>query len=201
MSVNVGDFQWSPSKEQAALLVAEDSKSNPDIAAAVGVTARQLERWKRLDAFRSRVEEHRKLWRDELAAEGLASQKNRLAAYNDRWRRMQRVIEAREADPALANAPGGNTGLMVRQQKGIGSGFNFEIIEEFAVDTGLLKEMRELEKQAAQDLGQWTEKKEIAGKDGGPIAIIEVNAPGSDGSREPPAEVELPPRAVESLAE
>ena len=45
------------------------------------------------------------------------------------------------------------------------------LVEVASLDVGLLKELREHEKQAAQELGQWTEKRELTGKDGGPIEI------------------------------
>lgn len=71
---------------------------------------------------------------------------------------MKQVIDERAIDPEMMKAAGGSTGLLVRKLKQIGSGENAELVEEFEVDTGLLKEMREHEKQAAQELGQWVER-------------------------------------------
>ena len=45
-------------------------------------------------------------------------------------------------------------------------GKRFETIEEFLIDTGLLREMREHEKQAAIELGEWAEKREFSGPGG-----------------------------------
>jgi hypothetical protein len=42
------------------------------------------------------------------------------------------------------------------------------VVEEYEVDTGLLKELREHEKQAAQELGQWSDK---ARAEQGPIDV------------------------------
>lgn len=120
-----------------------------------------LERWKRRAEFKAKVEEHRAYWREQIKAEGLANRQNRIAALNDRWARMKRIIEAREQCTPVE--VGGDSGLLVHQVKMIGKGDDAEIIDEYAVDTGLLKEMREHEKQAAQELGQWTEKSEIKG--------------------------------------
>lgn len=49
-----------------------------------------------------------------------------------------------------------------------------EIVYEYELDTGLLKELREHEKQAAQELGQWTERKDITSGDKPlvPLALI-----------------------------
>lgn len=45
------------------------------------------------------------------------------------------------------------------------------IVYEYKVDTGTLAELRRIEQQAAQELGEWTEKKELTGKDGVALAI------------------------------
>ena len=73
---------------------------------------------------------------------------------------MTEVIRQRAVN--LKDVPGGgNTGLLVRQVKGIGKGEDFQVVEEYAVDTGLLRELREHEKQAAIELGEWTEKQDV----------------------------------------
>ena len=82
---------------------------------------------------------------------------NRVDALNVRWGRLQAVIEERAADPTM-QAPGSSTGLLTRTQKQIGSGDSAVTVEEYQVDTRLLKELREHEKRGAQELGQWSEK-------------------------------------------
>jgi hypothetical protein len=58
-------------------------------------------------------------------------------------------------------APGADTGLLMRTWKQIGSGDSAVIVEEYQVDTGLLKALLDHEKQAAQELGQWSEKARV----------------------------------------
>jgi len=58
-----------------------------------------------------------------------------------------------------------NTGYMVRTVKQIGGGDTAQVVEEFAVDTGLLRELREIEEQAAIECGDWVEKKEPTHED------------------------------------
>jgi hypothetical protein len=88
---------------------------------------------------------------------------------------MQKVIESRAAEMTLPDgteeAAGGSTGLLVRTEKVIGTGDKATKITEYAVDTALLKELRAHEQQAAQELGQWLEKKELSGPDGGPVQV------------------------------
>jgi hypothetical protein len=50
----------------------------------------------------------------------------------------------------------------------LGSAEYPNVVEEYEVDTGLLKELREHEKQAAQELGQWSDKARV---EQGPIDV------------------------------
>lgn len=81
----------------------------------------------------------------------LAVRDKRIGALQDRWDRLQVVMTERAAD--MAGAPGGRSGLLVRQSRQLGE----QIIEEYKLDTGLLGEFRAHEKQVAQELGQWSE--------------------------------------------
>lgn len=182
MSVNVRPFRWSEKAERAALMVAEDLKPDAEIAATAGITERQLRRWKHHPDFAARVNALNAAARAAVEAEGIANRQNRVAAYNDRWRRLQQVITERAADPALATIPGGVTGLIVATPMLVKVYNAFvaadgeesdvlsivpktsQLVYEYAVDTGLLKALLDLEKQAAQDLGQWTEKQEHSGE-------------------------------------
>jgi hypothetical protein len=160
MSENVRLFRLSARRVKAAQLVAEDALTDEQIAAKVGITDRQLRRWKRQPAFTDLVTEIAERLAAEIRGKGLVELSNRVDALNARWGRMQAVIAERAADPTM-DAPGANTGLLTRTQKQIGSGASAVMVEEYQVDTGLLKELREHEKQAAQELGQWSEKARV----------------------------------------
>jgi hypothetical protein len=45
--------------------------------------------------------------------------------------------------------------------KVVGAGPMAREIEEFAVDTGLVREIRAVHEQAAKELGQWVERSEV----------------------------------------
>jgi hypothetical protein len=78
----------------------------------------------------------------------------RVQRQQDRWDRMQRVIDERGVAPEFQKVAGGKTGLLVRRLKQIGSGDSAQLVEEFEVDTGLLSEIRKLEEHTAYELGQ-----------------------------------------------
>jgi len=85
---------------------------------------------------------------------------------------MEEVIAARAADPKNQEVAGGKTGLLVYHEVSICIGLLNKIQDEWAVDVGLLKELREHEEQAAREMGQRTEKHEVTGPGGGPIPIV-----------------------------
>lgn len=163
------EFKWDETREQAALLIAQDELTDTKIAEKLGVARRTLGGWKENTEFSKRVQNHLNDIRSYIRSHGISIIENRVAALQDRWDRMKRVIAERAESPEMQNVAGGTTGLLVRQLKKIGAGADAEIVEEFVIDAALLKEMREHEKQAAQELGQWSDKHEHAGTNGGPI--------------------------------
>jgi transposase-like protein len=153
-------FPWNTRRERAAALIANGQYTHKQIAAQLKIGTSTLTQWKQQPAFQARIQEHVEIWRQRIMQTGIADRARRVEALDDRWNKMKAVIAERGADPSLANAPGGKTGLVVRQVKLIGSGKEAELIDEFAVDVALLREMRAHEEQAAKELGQWVEKRE-----------------------------------------
>lgn len=156
-------LEWNEQLERAANLVAQDTLSDEKIAEQLGIGRTTLHRWKSDALFVSRVKQVVEEIKATIVARGIAERQNRIDAYNSRWLKMQEVINQRAKEYSTVTV-GGNTGLIVKQTKGIGKGDDFQVIDEYAVDTGLLREMREIEKQAAIELGEWTEKTEHNGK-------------------------------------
>lgn len=164
-------WRWDARKEQAALLIAEGELSFDEIAVRLNTGRRTLYDWLEHEEFAARVKEHTTRLGQLAERFVIARRAARLSSKQQRWRKLQCIIDARAADPSHARAPGGGTGLLVRHQKMLGSGDNATLVEEFEVDTGLLKEMRDLETESAKECGQWTEKRELTGAGGGPIQV------------------------------
>lgn len=144
-------FSWNKRRLQAASLVAADELPDEQIAARCSVTRRQLTRWKDVPAFKAKVTEIRKAIADAILAKGIASKVERIAALQERWLKMRAVIAERAADKRMAKVPGGKTGLLAHRKRGLGSGDNFILVDEFQVDTGLLKAMLDAEAAAAKE--------------------------------------------------
>ena len=193
-------FTWNGRRAQAALLLAQKQQTDEEIALAVGLKDRTaLWRWKQHPDFAARVVAHEEELLAAIKAQGIANRQNRIAGYTDRYRRWEQVIASRAADPTMAAVPGGTTGLLTREIKFVvvyeskrldrerpdGEGAHDteapaaifpakykEPVEVYTVDTGTLRELRAVAQQAAQDLGQWTEKKELSGGDGEPAIKV-----------------------------
>lgn len=149
-------------QEEAAALVAADQLTDQEICDELGLKSRKtLWNWKQTQTFTARVDAFKGEVRAAVRASGIAVIENRVAHLADRHRRMQRVIRERAADESFKDVPGGGTGLLLRTYKKVGSGEDSQLVPEYAVDTALLKEMRETEKQVAIELGQWQEKQEV----------------------------------------
>jgi hypothetical protein len=173
-------FDWSETSEIAAQLIASNKLTYTQICENLNIGRTTLYRWKRHPDFQERITEHLDNIRQEVRRIGIANVEDRVGRLNDMRSRMQQVIEARADDPSMQDVPGGRTGLMVRTVKRVvvesdveGTPKSHEV-EEFSVDIGLLKELREHEKQAAQELGQWIDKQEVGAPDGGPLIILKL---------------------------
>jgi hypothetical protein len=154
-------FNWTDNSRLAAQLLAEDELTDAEIADRAGHSRRQLARWKNHPEFAAHVALLVKDFGDAIATKAIAKRVRRVDALNSRWLKMHQLIAERAK--SMASVPGGETGLLVRKVKMLGSGENGREIDEYEVDCGLLKEMRELEKQAAIEVGHWSEKHEYSG--------------------------------------
>lgn len=159
-------FAWTKGRVLAAQLVAEDDLSNEEIARRAGVSARTLTAWKKRPEFAAMVGDHIGQLQAGMLKLSIAKKRKRVETLDRLHGKLLTVIEERAADyasnAAATDVPaGGGTGLIVRQLKQIGAGRDAQVVEEFAVDVGTLREIRALEQQAAQELGQWIEKQQI----------------------------------------
>lgn len=127
------------------------------------VTWGQLERARR--TTRKKYADLRQAYEREALKEGLARRARRVEEKMARHGLLKQVIEERGASEYMREVEGGRTGVLVRDYKGA------NMLPVYKVDAALLKEMRDLEREIAIEVGEWTERRELSGPDGGPIAI------------------------------
>jgi transposase-like protein len=155
---------WTKQKELAAKLVAEGQETYEAIAAKCDTTDVTLWKWRtKVPEFAERVDDIASAYRSRIRSTGLAIMEHRVKVLKDMDAKVGQVFAERAADPEMQNVPGGKTGLMVRTLKGLGEGKQFQIVEEYAIDTPALRERRAIMQQAAQELGQWEKRSELSG--------------------------------------
>lgn len=169
-------FRWTGKKERAAELVAEEELTYDEIAHALGVGTATVRRWAAHADFRARVKRRSEEIGDAATRYAIARRLRRIKGYDDRRERMLRLIAERAA--AHTDAPGGSTGLLVRTVKVVGGGENAERVEEYELDAALLRELRELEKQAAIEAGQWQEAASAEGLHAAGVVVLLAPAAG-----------------------
>ena len=148
----MAEFEWDVNRETAASLLAIGELTNDEIAERLDIGIATLYRWKNYQEFKDHVLKLRAALREEVLYNEIADIVHRVRRYNKRWKQIDRLIDARAKQHS--NIPGGDTGLLVRDIKGRAEH------DVYFFDAALIREERELAKQTAQDLGQWTEKHE-----------------------------------------
>jgi hypothetical protein len=175
----------SPKQETAAQYVAEDKLTDEAIVKRLRVARRTFYYWKTTPEFIARVAELRDAYRKAVRERGIAVIENRVDALNDRWKGLKQTV-AERAEELAGETPGGGTGLLTRKpafvkvlelktdretdieetdDRDYTPTKQTRLVYEYAVDTGLLAEMRNLEKQAAQELGQWVDRHDVETRD------------------------------------
>lgn len=172
-TIRQSNWEWNTARNEAAQLVADGELNGNRIAAKLKISRDTLRNWSKVTEFAARVAGIRRDNEALIFARGIANKSKRVEAANDRWNRLKLVMEERAADPDMKNVPGGKSGLLVKDIKNVtmtrveGTGadqrkhYSKVDVATYAVDTGLLSEMRNLEKHVAQETGQWVEKRAV----------------------------------------
>lgn len=159
---------WNAKRVQAAQLLAEGRLTDEQIAAQLKIGRATLHRWKLEPVFKARVAEITDQMAEALRKKGIRLRENRLAKLDAITTKLEQVFAERAKRAVNVTEDGGlvmelKSGLVLIQHKRYGT--------EYAVDTPALREYREYMKQAAIEVGEWTEKQEITGADNGPLTV------------------------------
>jgi hypothetical protein len=161
-------WKWNLLKDLAAAMLATGS-SDEEVAKKAGVTARTLQNWKKVPEFKAQCEEIRERAAESVQGETIADLQWRVKQMGLRHAAVRQVIEERGViySQRHPDEPGITTGLVVPVPKTI-AGKEVTVLE---IDDAPLRELRELEKAAAVQLGQLG--KDDDGK--GPTYVIELD--------------------------
>jgi hypothetical protein len=180
-------WAWTKQREDAAALIAEGEKTMGQIAKQVKISLRQLTTWKRHPEFAERIQQLTDNFAAMAMQYSIGRRVTRLSEMDRRWRRLKQIVNERAASVEYQGVPGGETGLLMKLCKTVGSGRTAVEREEFVLDANLLREMREIEEGAGRLLGQIVIRTDLSS--GGqplPPTVIELR--------------ELPPRSADGDA-
>lgn len=153
-------FRWTERRLRAAYLVALGDLTTEQIAGVLHICPTTLADWRAHPDFKAQAAKALDEIRAEILTESIAVKAERVRHAQQLHGRMLQVISDRATDPA-ATGPGAHSGLLVRSLKMLGSGQEAQVIEEYTFDANLSKEIREWQKYAAQEMGDWTERKDV----------------------------------------
>lgn len=159
-------------RDRAAILLAEDALSDEVIAEQVGIGRTTLSRWKLDPDFTALVGDYRGRIIAQSLKLPIAKKHERIKVLDTLHTKALEAIEHRvymaQQDESPTShamrvfgdhmAPEAVTGLFVAKQSISATG---RVVTDWMFDSALVKEIRELQKQAAQELSQWTEQAEI----------------------------------------
>lgn len=151
-------FSWTPQKERAVILLAEDELTDKQIAEEVGVHHKTITAWKEREEFSGAVADKAGVIRASALKFAIAKRHRRLSYLQRMLDRMEVVIEDR-ARQSPHDVPGGLSGLVT--SKPIYSALG-DLSYEHKFDAALVREYRATMEQAAKELGQLTDKLEIS---------------------------------------
>jgi len=156
-------WEWTQQKREAVALLCESDLRTGQIADRLGVHRTTLYDWRQNPEFAAAVAELEAALSEELSRFTIAKRAERVGGYDERRRRLLRIVQEREAWFAenRAHVPGGQSGYLVETYKVVGTGAFATAQPEYSVDAALVKALNETEKQAAIEAGQWTEKQEV----------------------------------------
>ena len=135
-------------------MVADDHLIDEDIAAKVGISSKQLVRWKKQPEFAAKVDELVAEFDRNVRLRGIAVRARRIESYLADFEATSTILQERAAE--LAHIPGGKTGYIVRDYQGKDADRSV-----YSFDVALSRERRAIREQLAKELGQWTDKSRV----------------------------------------
>lgn len=174
-------------QQQALNLLVAGEHTFAEVAADVGVQPSTLWRWRHeKPAFRDALREALAIAEIDARQFAVAKRVKRVEALDEVHAGLLKVIAERKERYAQEAHPGASTGLLIKSYKAIASGASAYTEIEWAVDRPLIQALLEVQKQAAIELGQWSEKADVRlaaeVEHRGPVRVIrfEAQAPRAD---------------------
>lgn len=166
--------QLSFQEQRAATHIAEGLLPLRQVSLVTGLSQARLTLLSSQDPdFQDQVSFLREEFAARVLSTGLALRAVRQERLNERARLLDRLLSERAMvalppgpenpfhDPDSLGVPGASTGLLVKTLRSVGSGPMAQVVDEWQLDRPVLRELAELEQQAAREAGQWRDVKVV----------------------------------------
>lgn len=173
-------WKWDRRKTKAAVLLASGDHNRDKICELVPCDKNTLARWKRVPEFRDRVQEIRDEILDDLVSHGVGNKSRRIRRLNKHWEDLMQVLTTKDLNAKLEGLHGEHGGMLAARRVDdweVKDGKRKKITKTiFVFDRDvprILKEMREIEKAAATEVGDFIQKIQLDPSDGSePVRIL-----------------------------
>lgn len=177
MKQNGTENQLSSKQLRAAALVAADELSDEQIAETVGVGRTTLHRWKSSELFEQAVLKAIERMDQAALRFAVARRDKRLHVLDDLLSKALAVLDARAtAYGDDTTVPGGSTGLVLKDVKGVGSGAAAIVVDTHGVDTSLISEIRGILDDAAKEVGARSQNVNLNGALTSTVELVGISA-------------------------
>ncbi len=113
---------------------------------------------KRLEELKPQAQAHQESIVAKVVDEELRTRVGRAEVLIERRNVLRQIVAERAAFEDHQDVPGGKTGFVLTTRKAVGRTM---VVKEHAIDLALLKELREIERQIASELGQVEDKSDV----------------------------------------
>ena len=153
-------------------MLAHDELSDEVIAATLKINPITLYRWKKIPEFSAAIQTAVDEITASLRLQTIATKQFRIDAQAERWKDLETIRAKRKADPALSKFPGSpETGFVTAELKLVkvvdetedGGGISYREFWAHSFDSSLFNAYLAVEKQIAQETGQWEDKLSVEG--------------------------------------
>lgn len=175
-------------QEHAAWLIADAKLNMSEVAKKVGVSYSVIWSWRSDPKFVSRVNMIKKMMADEIRDFFFADRRTRIQALQDKAMRIEHIVTTRarqfEESHDLEASGGGDSGLILRQYKSIGSGPMAEAKVEYSFDATMIREYRALMSDIEKETAGLEGRENADTPSGAPpirevVIYLTTDAPGS----------------------
>ncbi len=165
------NFLWTEQRLRAVALLADGRYTQKEVAQMIGTSPSILKGWQRNPVFQNQLDNNINEYKDRILSTTIAQKHYRIKSLQDRHELLNRIISQRQKqvdptsqfyNPEFAHLPGLDTGLVLPSLTSTKVGMHdYLLTHEAKIDNALLTEFRSIEKQAAEETGQWSETHNI----------------------------------------